>query len=197
MATISNPASFSSVRSAFNSQQYGISSSFLDYRQGGPIVPFLSRFNSIGAGLSNDPLQLSQFSGFFVPALITSGTLQIIIDPFKGAQGYTRTSHGYSQGAFGSIQGKILGADVNYCFWETIVYTGASPTDYRFEIELVGNYSSSAYAVRINGTTVTNAKTGSFGGTLTTFVWDLDLGDTLPSSNPFGSNGTVSTMELV
>ena len=66
--TISNPASFSSVRTAFNTEGYGISTSFFAYRQGGGIVPATSGFNAIGAGTSGDPLQLTQFNGFTVPS---------------------------------------------------------------------------------------------------------------------------------
>jgi hypothetical protein len=69
--TISNPASFSSVRTAFNTEGYGISTSFFAYRQGGGIVPATSGFNAIGAGTSGDPLQLTQFNGFTVPSLVT------------------------------------------------------------------------------------------------------------------------------
>ncbi len=66
--TISNPASFSSVRNAFNTEGYGISTSFFTYRQGGGIVPSTSAFNVIGAGTGGDPLQLTQFNGFTVPS---------------------------------------------------------------------------------------------------------------------------------
>jgi hypothetical protein len=69
--TISNPASFSSVRTAFNAEGYGISNSFFAYRQGGGIVPATSGFNTIGAGTGGDPLQLTQFNGFTVPSPIT------------------------------------------------------------------------------------------------------------------------------
>lgn len=69
MATsISNPASFSSIRSAFTAEGYGSSTSFYAYRQGGGIVPSTSAFDAIGAGTSGDPLRLSQFSGFTVPS---------------------------------------------------------------------------------------------------------------------------------
>jgi hypothetical protein len=68
---ISNPASFSSVRSAFETRGYGaVNSSLLAYRQGGGIVPSSSTFNSIGAGTVGDTLNLSQFSGFSVPDLL-------------------------------------------------------------------------------------------------------------------------------
>jgi hypothetical protein len=69
--TISNPASFSSVRTAFNTEGYGISTSFFAYRQGGGIVPATSGFNAIGAGTSGDPLRMTQFNGFTVPSLVT------------------------------------------------------------------------------------------------------------------------------
>ena len=70
--TISN--SFSSVRSAFNTEGYGngVSNSFLAYRQGGGIVPFTPAFNSIGAATPGDDLRLSQFNGFTVPGVIAS-----------------------------------------------------------------------------------------------------------------------------
>jgi hypothetical protein len=72
MATsISTPASFSSVRTAFNAEGYGISDSLFAYRQGGGIVPATTPFDGIGAGTVGDPLQLSQFSGFSVPSLVT------------------------------------------------------------------------------------------------------------------------------
>ena len=68
--SISNPASFSSVRTAFNTEGYGISNSLFAYRQGGGIVPATAPFNAIGAGTAGDPLQLSQFSGFSVPSIV-------------------------------------------------------------------------------------------------------------------------------
>lgn len=72
---ISSPASFSSVRTAFNTHGYGISTSLFAYRQGGGIVPSSSTFNAIGAGTAGDPLQLSQFNGFSVPDLLRFTTI--------------------------------------------------------------------------------------------------------------------------
>jgi hypothetical protein len=69
--TISNPASFSSVRSAFTAESFGSSTSFFAYRQGAGIVPATAYFNAIGAGTAGDPLRLSQFSGFIVPSPAT------------------------------------------------------------------------------------------------------------------------------
>lgn len=73
--TISTPASFSSVRNAFNTHGYGISTSLFAYRQGGGIVPSSSGFNAIGAGTAGDTLNLSQFSGFTVPNLLRFTTI--------------------------------------------------------------------------------------------------------------------------
>jgi hypothetical protein len=84
--TISNPASFSSVRTAFNAEGYGISTSFFAYRQGGGIVPATSGFNAIGAGTGGDPLQLSQFSGFTVPSPIQVNITDHYI--YSGAGGF-------------------------------------------------------------------------------------------------------------
>jgi len=73
---ISNPASFTSVRNAFQTRGYGaVNSSLLAYRQGGGIVPSSSAFDGIGAGTSGDPLRLSQFSGFSVPDLLRFTTV--------------------------------------------------------------------------------------------------------------------------
>ena len=69
--TIPPQATFSAVRNAFNTEGYGISSSFFAYRQGGGIVPATSAFDVIGAGTAGDPLRLTQFNGFTVPSLVT------------------------------------------------------------------------------------------------------------------------------
>jgi hypothetical protein len=73
---ISSPASFTSVRNAFETRGYGAANnSLFAYRQGGGIVPSSSTFNSIGAGTSGDTLNLSQFSGFSVPDLLRFTTI--------------------------------------------------------------------------------------------------------------------------
>lgn len=77
--TILNPARFTNdpagsrrmIRTAFFDEGYGVSGSFKDYRQGGPIVPATSAFDVIGAGTVGDPLRMSQFSGFTVPSQAT------------------------------------------------------------------------------------------------------------------------------
>lgn len=85
MATsISNPATFSSVRTAFNTEGYGTSTSFYAYRQGGGIVPATSEFNAIGAGTGGDPLQLSQFNGFSVPSRVVLYNDTVTNEPERG-----------------------------------------------------------------------------------------------------------------
>ena len=109
--TISNPASFNSIRSAFSAEGYGSSTSFFAYRQGGGIVPSTSAFDVIGAGTSGDPLKISQFNGFVVPSkdAIISLTTQYINSSFPGFQQasavYGLSSDGYvKQGTYVSPQ---------------------------------------------------------------------------------------------
>lgn len=80
--TIPPQATFSAVRNAFNTEGYGISSSFFAYRRtnGGTIVPDAPAFSGIGAGTVGSPLQLSQFNGFTVPTL----TPTVIFTPEGG-----------------------------------------------------------------------------------------------------------------
>lgn len=103
---------FSDVRNAFNTEGYGISTSFFAYRQGGGIVPSSSTFNVIGAGTGGDPLRLSQFSGFTVPtpinfttaSYLTSGLSDDLSGPTEyanvkyqiNADGYVYVDSGYS-----------------------------------------------------------------------------------------------------
>lgn len=99
--TILNPARFTNdpagsrrmIRTAFFDEGYGVSGSFKDYRQGGPIVPATSAFNVIGAGTAGDPLRMSQFSGFTVPSLVTVQIEDLGLYASVGAvfngQGYT------------------------------------------------------------------------------------------------------------
>lgn len=84
MAIISNPASFSSVRTAFSAEGYGTSTSFFAYRQGGGIVPATAPFNAIGAGTAGDPLRLSQFSGFTVPSQATVAIADLGLTAYVG-----------------------------------------------------------------------------------------------------------------
>lgn len=61
---ISNPPSFSSVRTEFNNAGIGLASNLNSYRKGGSIVPGNDIYYSgIGLGTSGSPLRLSQFAG--------------------------------------------------------------------------------------------------------------------------------------
>lgn len=62
-------SSFSSVRTAFNTEGYGIAGNLAAYRRGSGIVPNTSEFNVIGG--PGQGLALSQFVGFTVPSLVT------------------------------------------------------------------------------------------------------------------------------
>lgn len=79
--TISNPASFSSVRSAFFNERYTETYTEIPgeplapapanlnaYRRGGGFVPDTPDFSTIATGIGEDKLKLSQFSGFTVPS---------------------------------------------------------------------------------------------------------------------------------
>lgn len=109
--TISNPATFSSVRNAFSTEGYGTSTSFYAYRQGGGIVPATSGFNAIGAGTAGDPLQLSQFNGFTVPSpyldsqMVTVGETFVLAGDFSSVTWYTgyATNNALSGYPIGSI----------------------------------------------------------------------------------------------
>lgn len=69
---VSNPASFSSVRSACSAEGYGSNTAFSAYRRGGGIVP-----SGASAGISTTAagLQLSQFNGVTIPSSVVNHTL--------------------------------------------------------------------------------------------------------------------------
>ena len=99
---ISNPASFSSVRSAFQTRGYGAANnSLLAYRQGGGIVPSSSTFDTIGAGTAGDQLRLGQFSGFSVPDLLRFTTTFTANNPPDATKFNVSTRA--SSGQFGSL----------------------------------------------------------------------------------------------
>jgi hypothetical protein len=107
--TISNPATFSSVRNAFNTEGYGTSTSFFAYRQGGGIVPATSAFNQIGAGTAGDPLQLSQFSNFTVPARLQTITAHTVNTSRDAVGAYVYNSSQATSEIYVSTDGKIYG----------------------------------------------------------------------------------------
>jgi len=175
MALISNPASLSSIRTAFNAEGYGISTSLFAYRQGGGIVPNTTAFNAIGAGSAGDPLSMSQFSGFNVPApyidtqTVTVGFLQV-----KGINiyGYIGSSIGsISDGTFNPISNAPIASFAYYQQSTTLVF------------RLTGTFSDSGWtSVDIAGTTITRDSRSSFSNSDGTTQW-LWTG----LANPFGT----------
>jgi hypothetical protein len=201
--TISNPASFSSVRTAFNTEGYGISTSFFAYRQGAGIVPATATFNAIGAGTGGDPLQLSQFSGFTVPspgAIMTTGSNSILVSGGKGTAGYSLFSHGFSPGStvsgnyvdydsfyslsypsFGSISGTFGGAAPIEVVWHGFSSEDAQTGYFEFKLRIVvsGNIGGSLIPY-VNGVAIAGAKAGVYNGSSqTVFTW---LNGTRPNS---------------
>lgn len=192
--TISNPASFSSVRNAFNTEGYGISTSFFAYRQGGGIVPSTSAFNAIGAGTGGDPLQLSQFSGFTVPAL-TLDTQTVTVGYRQIAGGYptygTEDIYGFESGLIGSISDGTSN-----------IYGGASITNISHVSSSGGNKSlffvvsgsranSGWTTMDIAGSTYSRSSaTYTDFGTTTEWAWLFTAG-----TNPFGT--TVGATKTV
>lgn len=63
---VSNPASFSSIRSACSAEGYGSSTNFTGYNRGGGIVP--DHANTAGVSATDAGLAMSQFSGITIPS---------------------------------------------------------------------------------------------------------------------------------
>lgn len=139
--TISNPASFSSARSAFNAEGYGISTSFFAYRQGGGIVPATSGFNAIGAGTAGDPLQMSQFSGFVVPAIvdISNKTTSATARAYDSGSASASINHYFYSDKTYEIQGTAVGLPANE---ETV--TG----DEGFQTDWLGGGSAADFSMK-------------------------------------------------
>lgn len=171
--TISNPATFSSVRNAFNTEAYGTSTSFFAYRQGGGIVPATSTFNVIGAGTAGDPLQLSQFNGFTVPSLSDTQSVTVGYHNFVDTQGgYEETVIGYSPTyLIGSISdgtfNLLNGATIAELCWKNI---GA----WWVSFQLSGNYSNAGWtSLTIDGTYTYNRSAATYinSGGITYWEW--------------------------
>lgn len=159
--SISNPASFSSVRTAFNAEGYGLSTSLFAYRQGGGIVPATTPFNVIGAGTGGDPLQLSQFNGFSVPSIevildtqtVTSARYyQAPADKSPGVDryGFTISSYIYPHGSVSDGTSNLYsGAPVVY-----LVYNANFPA---LGFSLTGNHANSGWTTL----KITHSSTGN------------------------------------
>ena len=175
MALISNPASLSSIRTAFNAEGYGISTSLFAYRQGGGIVPNTAAFNAIGAGTADDPLRLSQFSGFNVlPPYIDTQTVTVGFLQVKGINIY-----GYIGSSFGSISDGTFNPISNAAI-QSIAYYEQSTT---LVFRLTGTFSDSGWtSVDIAGTTITRNSASQFTNTNNQTQWAWT-----GLSNPFGT----------
>lgn len=154
----------------------------------------------------------------FLNASITTGTTTFNVPGGKGFDGNSTTYYGYNDGVtwgppftqYGSVEGEILGSTVKQCYWAQIDYDGTSSgnprTEYEIAVIVSGDYSSGSYAVMINGSIVTGYKTGTYypsgGGysydNTTIFGWSTGLGGgSPPTSNPFGTAGTVNNVQLI
>lgn len=197
--TISTPATFSSVRNAFNAEGFGLSTSFFAYRQGGGIVPNTSDYNVIGAGTVADPLRLSQFSGLTVTAVpsaldiqtVTVGTVQFVTpgDPFIGIPDTVTTYYGYST-TFGSIvdgtSNIYSGASILELYY--VQTTGTINSD-EIYFTVAGTRANSGWTTMTIGSTVFNRVSASYSAGADT-VWSWT-----GASNPFGTiSGATRTI---
>lgn len=197
MATsITNPASFSSVRTAFNAEGYGISTSLYAYRQGGGIVPATSTFNVIGAGTAGDPLSLSQFNGFSVPSLFVPGSVTYTANgTFVVPSGYTTlTIEAWGGGGQGSGAAQPAGGYTGTPGQDTTV-SGTGLTTMVAGGGQGGGPSSSGLlgvggtgGVAYNGTT-TNASGGNGTDATTGTGGKTGTGGTAPSGSISGGAG--------
>jgi len=201
--TIVNPARFNDdglgtrrfIRAAFFDEGYGVSTSFLAYRQGGGIVPATSAFDAIGAGTAGDPLRMSQFSGFTVPSLsldtqtVTVGSLNL-----GGSYG---VYWGWRQGDptpaadCGSIVDKTSniygGANIFGIYFHTI---GNGLVNFMLDT----NQSNSGWtSITIGSYTYlrTSASYSNGGGTTTLWQW---TSPSSPQPNPFGTTNGASVV---
>lgn len=149
----------------------------------------------------------------YLNASITTGESSLYFPGGKGTEYYTTYAYGYNDGntygppfnAYGSVDGDIIGATVRSCYWTNTIYE-VSQTEYELVVVLTGDYSGiGTRAVMIDGTVVTNYKSGAYyptgGGfdydNTTIFRYSDPGGDTVPTTNPFGGNGTVTNVQLV
>lgn len=130
---VSNPASFSSVRSACSAEGLGSSTSFSAYTRGGGIVPSTA---SAGISTTASGLRLSQFSGVSITNFnLTSPTpglsyQQSAISPSSatitlkvGNDGYVQRN-GVDTTAYGSPTGTNIAAGK---YWKWTLSSGTAP----------------------------------------------------------------------
>ena len=201
--SISNPATFSSVRTAFNTEGYGTSTSFYAYRQGGGIVPATSPFNAIGAGTSGDPLRLSQFSGFSVPSLYTAPTVSLgdhtlagtsdNFEPLTSTIYFVLNSSGMSLVSYSSTATSA----------EVTIDGGAPsiPGDYNIETWLDSGTNSdvAVYVTQTSGSTLVagSDSLGSYLNLGTTRQWGLQATRSTVGSQSKAATLSVSLVEAI
>lgn len=167
--TIINPAQFNSgggnsIRSAFNTEGYGVSTSFFAYRQGGGIVPATAAFDGIGAGTGGDPLRMSQFSGFVVPSQVFFTTSLT-----EGSEGTYGSSGSYARKGYSTTNppsGDLLfSAGIGSLSNSTINKPGGGTTTFlQFVVRQVPIKGSLFYTLVF---TVSGDQTGTWWDTIT------------------------------
>jgi len=199
--TILNPARFNDdggvggrqfIRAAFFDEGYGVSTSFLAYRQGGGIVPATAAFDIIGAGTAGDPLRMSQFSGFVVPAIFTAGSTTFTANgSFTVPSGYTTlTIEAWGAGGQGSGDGALATQQGPGGNGSASVVSGAGLTLMSAGGGSGGGQASTlgaggAAGTAFGGTTTnTTGQAGTSGGSTTT-----GTGGTAPSGSVAGGAG--------
>lgn len=134
----------------------------------------------------------------FLYGNLTSAAYSVYYPGSKGSESRTDYWSGYSDGSgtgyfsssFGSFSGQLLGCDVNVFAWSGSDWEISTDTG-TWQVILTGNIST-AKAIAINGTTITNSKTGTYSGGKTTWNWSSSSGDTvgyIAPNSPFINNG--------
>lgn len=185
-----------------------------EYRRGGPYVPSgtTSAYGTIPTSNSNINIGVFRGTSAFAGITVTTGSDQYSVSGGKGTEYYYTAFSGYSSTAlttqyvdnlgnyapFGSYTGLLFSNAVAYCYYYVTTYE-VSPTEYTIYIQVTGNHTGQAYAAQIDSSTVTNYKYGSYnsGGNYTSWQWRSAGGDMVPSSSPFGADGTTHTVILV
>ena len=202
--TISNPASFSSVRFAFFNERYtetyteipgeplpAAPSNLNAYRRGGGFVPDTAAFSTIATGVGDDLLRLSQFSGFTVPSRtgtvylenvsLNAETLEYNDQPGSALAGVRMLDTGEFQG--------IINDSSPSGGWSTLFNwrTGGSSSSWSFRATQTAAFQSGARIV--NGTYTTDWVAAS-----TLPQWDV--AGYSNSFTRFGSAYRAFTLEL-
>lgn len=184
---VSNPATFSSVRTEF--APFGTSTSLYAYRRGGGIIPDVSQFSGIGLGTEASPLKLSQFAG--LSAFLDQQTVTVGLDtipvPFPGSGTFYYYGWGNGYGTIG--MGSISDGTSNLYGGASIVYLWArylnTPGNYLVSFTVSGNRANSGWTtLDIAGYTYSRSSaTYAYESTPNHTTWSWSGG----SVNPFGT----------